>query len=54
MWPYNINLSPYSNLQFTMEIECLAGKIEAAGVGPKGQLNSEWIYEVIVSPKMQT
>ena len=20
----------------------------------KGQLNSEWIYEVIVSPKMQT
>jgi hypothetical protein len=21
---------------------------------PKGQLNSEWIYEVIVSPKMQT
>ena len=28
-----------------------------AGVGQglaKGQLNSEWIYEVIVSPKMQT
>ena len=22
--------------------------------GSKGQLNSEWIYEVIVSPKMQT
>ena len=21
---------------------------------PKGQLNSEWIYEVIVSPKMPT
>ena len=21
---------------------------------PKGQLNSEWVYEVIVSPKMQT
>ena len=25
-----------------------------AAIGPKGQLNSEWIYEVIVSPKMPT
>ena len=23
-------------------------------ITPKGQLNSEWIYEVIVSPKMPT
>ena len=23
-------------------------------IAPKGQLNSEWIYEVIVSPKMPT
>ena len=30
-----------------MEIECLAGKIEAAGVGPKGQIMSEFIYRII-------
>ena len=27
---------------------------ELQNLGPKGQLNSEWIYEVIVSPKMPT
>ena len=29
-------------------------KISLYSGDPKGQLNSEWIYEVIVSPKMPT
>ena len=30
------------------------GKKNVGGDASKGQLNSEWMYEVIVSPKMPT
>ena len=30
------------------------GRIQQKEMNPKGQIKSEWIYEVIVTPKMQT
>ena len=50
-WPWNI-LSIFDIFRRTCQnlLVCLL----PAWHFPKGQLNSEWIFEVIVSPEMQT
>ena len=56
-WPtmeWNIFRSRWFQFLCTEEKKILRKQRGLGGKGTNRQLNSEWIYEVIVSPKMQT